>query len=132
MEISEVKRRVVETISQARRRASERQVRNDQAAREYESFLETTAIPMFKQVVNVLRAQGLMFTVFTPGGSVRLASDRTGTDFIELLLDTTGDHPQVQGHSRRSRGGRVIDSERPIGPPGALSEDDVLTFVLKE
>lgn len=131
MEISDIKRRVVETIERSRRRAAERRTRHDEAAREYESFLAQTAIPVFKQVSNVLRAEGFVFTVFTPGGSVRLMSDRSNEDYIELALDTSGDEPLVSGHTSRSRGRRVIESERPIGPPATLSENDVLSFVLR-
>ena len=131
MEISDIKRRVVETIERARRRAAERRTRHDEAAREYETFLDQTAIPVFKQVSNVLRAEGFAFTVFTPGGSVRLMSDRSTEDYIELGLDTSGDESLVSGHTGRSRGRRVVESERPIGPPAALTENDVLSFVLK-
>jgi len=131
MEISDIKRRVVETIERARRQAGERRTRSDAAAREYEVFLDRIAIPVFKQVANVLRVEGYMFTVFTPGGSVRLMSDRAMEDYVELELDTTGDEPAVSGHASRSRGRRVIESEGPLGPPATLTEEDVLSFVLK-
>ncbi|HEY3044806.1 MAG TPA: hypothetical protein VGJ39_12310 [Vicinamibacterales bacterium] len=131
MEISDIKRRVVETIERARRQAAGRRTRHDEAAREYEAFLDRAAIPVFKQVSNVLRAEGFAFTVFTPGGSVRLMSDRSTEDYIELVLDTSGDEPLVSGHTGRSRGRRVVESERPLGPPAALTENDVLSFVLK-
>ena len=131
MEISDIKRRVVDTIDRAKRRAAERRTRIDEAAREYEAFLDQMAIPLFKQVANVLRVEGFMFTVFTPGGSVRLMSDRAAEDYIELALDATGDEPVVSGHASRSRGRRVLESERPLGPPAALTEEDVLSFVLK-
>jgi hypothetical protein len=130
MEISDIKRRVVETIERARRQSAERRSRHDTAARQYEAFLEQTAIPIFKQVANVLRAEGFLFTVFTPGGSVRLMSDRSTEDYIELVLDTSGDDPTVTGRTARSRGRRVIESEHPIGPPETLTETEVLTFVL--
>jgi hypothetical protein len=103
----------------------------DEATRAYEAFLDSIAIPVFKQVSSVLRAEGFTFTVFTPGGSVRLMSDRAAEDYIELALDTAGDDPVVSGHASRIRGRRVLDSERPLGPPAALTEDDVLSFVLK-
>jgi hypothetical protein len=130
MEISEVRRRVIETIDRARRRSAERRARHEEAARQYEDFLDRIAAPVFKQVSNVLRAEGFTFTVFTPGGSVRLMSDRSTEDYIELTLDTSSDDPLVVGHTSRSRGRRVVESERSVGPPGALSEVDVLSFVL--
>jgi hypothetical protein len=131
MEISDIKRRVIETIERARRQSADRRARHDDAARQYDVFLEQIAVPLFKQVSNVLRAEGFFFTVFTPGGSVRLMSDRSTEDYIELLLDTSADEPVVTGHASRSRGRRVIESEEAIGAPGTLTETDVLSFVLK-
>ena len=131
MEISDIKRRVVETIEQARHQAAERRARTDEATREYAVFLDQIAIPVFRQVANVLRSEGYPFTVFTPGGSVRLMSDRTAEDYIELALETGGSDAVVSGHTSRSRGRRIVESELEIGPPSALGEDDVLAFVLK-
>jgi hypothetical protein len=106
----------------------------DQAAREYDIFLDRVAVPLFRQVANVLRAHGYTFKVFTPSGSVRLMSDRAAEDYIELALDAAGDEARVMGHTSRSRGGRVMESERPVAArtPAELTEDDVLRFVLTE
>jgi hypothetical protein len=89
-------------------------------------------VPIFRQVANILRAEGYLFNVFTPSGSVRLMSDRTAEDFVELFLDTSGEVPQVIGHASHSRGRRVLEAERAIGAPGELSEEAVLAFLLKE
>jgi hypothetical protein len=134
MEISDVKRRLLDTIESARKAAAGRRARIDEAGREYEPFLERIAVPLFRQAANVLRAEGYPFTVFTPGGSVRLMSDRTSEDYIELMLDTSGDEPKVIGRTSRSRGRRVIEAERPIasGAPARLAEEDVLDFLAKE
>lgn len=126
---------MLETIDRAKRNAAGRRARIDEAGREYEVFLDVVAVPVFRQVANVLRAEGYLFNVFTPSGSVRLMSDRAADDFIELFLDTTEDQPRVTGRARRSRGHRVLESEQPIGPLGPvreLTEEDVLRFVMKE
>ena len=135
MEVSDVRKRVRDAMERARRRTSERRTRNDEATRDYEKFLERIAVPLFRQIGNVLRAEGAAFTVSTPGGGVRLASDRSGGDYLELRLDTEGPTPQVMIHSTRGRGRRVIDSETPIGTGAAiasLTEEDVLVSVLTE
>jgi len=121
-------------IDRAKRSASERRARNDEAARAYERFLDQIAIPLFRQVAGALKASSYHFTVFTPGGSVRLMSDKTAEDFIELSLDTSGERPQVLGHASRARGRRVVESERPIAQKAVsdLTDEDVLEFVLKE
>src|SRR3954469_4602511 len=132
MEIADVRKRIYSTIERAKQRAAERRARGDEAARAYSTFLDTVAVPMFRQVANVLKSEGYPFSVFTPSGSVRLMSDRTAEDFVELTLDTAGDTPQVVGHTRWSRGRRVSESERPVGSPAALTEADVLDFLVKE
>jgi hypothetical protein len=134
METSDVRRRLNETIERARRTAAKRRTRADEAARDYALFLDQVAVPIFRQVAGALKASGYPFSVITPGGSVRLTSEKTAEDYIELSLDTTGDEPVVMGHSRRSRGRRVIESERPIGsgPVGALSDEHVLNFLMFE
>ena len=132
METSEVRKRLNQTIERAKRQAAERRARGDEAARTFETFLSTIAVPLVRQVANILRSDGYLFNVFTPSGSVRLMSDRAAEDFIELSLDTAGDRPQVIGHVSRSRGRRVHESERALGEPGELTEETVLEFLLKE
>ena len=132
MEVSDVRKRVYETIERARRRAAARRVRMDDAARTYETWLDQIAVPLVRQVAMVLKAESHPFTVITPGGSVRLTSDRSGSDYIELALDTTGEEPLVMGHTGRARGRRVLESEQPIGGPAIaeITEEQVLQFLM--
>ena len=134
MEISDVRRRVTETVERARRTAAERRARADEASREYATFLETIAVPLVRQVANALKVQGFPFEVFAPSGSVRLASERSADDYIEVSLDTSGDEPVILGHSRRGRGRRVIENERPVGGPriAEVTEEQLLMFLLDE
>jgi hypothetical protein len=135
MEVSDVRKRVKETIERAKRASADRRATADEAAGEYQLLLDRIAVPLFRQLVNVLRAEKYPFSVFTPGGSVRLMSDRSSDHYIELTLDTSGSRPQVIVHSSRSRGRRVTESELPVGDGKAirdLTEEDVLAVVLKE
>jgi hypothetical protein len=132
METSAVKKRLTQTIEQARKAAAERRVRSDEAGQAFATLLNKIAIPLFRQTGNVLKAEGYAFSVFTPSGSVRLMSDRSAEDFIELSLDSSGETPQVIGHVSRMRGRRVVESERAIGAPQALTEDTLLDFLAKE
>ena len=79
----------------------------------------------------MLRSEQHLFTVFTPSASVRLSSDRSAEDFVEMFLDTTGDTPSVIGHTSRNRGRRVIEAEQIIGAPDTLTEAEMLEFLLK-
>ena len=134
MEISDVKKKLLETVERARRTSADRRARADEAGRAYAVFLDTIAVPLLRQIANVLRAEGYLFQLFTPGGSVRLMSERSQQDFIELTLDSTGDTPVVMGRVSRARGSRVLASESPIRADAAiedLTEQDVLAFVMR-
>jgi hypothetical protein len=135
MDISDVRRRLRSTIEAARRAAAERRQRADAAARDYEEFLAARGIPVFHDFANALGGEGHPFKVFTPAGSVRLASSGSGEEFIELELDATQDPPQVMGRASRGRGRRMVTTERPVRKDTAiadLTEEHVLEFLLAE
>jgi len=134
METSVLRKRLADTVEAAKRTAAERRARAEAAARDYSQFLDLVAVPLFRQVANVLKASGYSFTVFTPTGSVRLMSDKASEDYIELSLDTSADQPMVMGRSSHARGRRVIENERAIAEQTVanLTEDHVLNYLLKE
>lgn len=134
METSVVRNRLRDTIERAKRLAAERRGRNDEASRAYDEFLENIAVPLVRQIANVLRVDGYPFTVFTPSGSVKLMSDRRAEDFIEIVLDTSGGTPRVLGHTSRLRGRHVVETEQPVaaGTPDGVTEEELLDFLLKE
>src|SRR5215203_2867589 len=135
MEISDIRRRLRAGIEAAKKDAQERRVRSDEAGRQYELFLRERAVPLFHSVGSALVAEGHRFKVFTPADSVRLASEASGEDFIEIALDTSADPPVVIGRTSRGRGRRQVASERPVNgdvPIADLSDEDVLAFLLAE
>ena len=133
MEVSFVRRRLKSAIDRARERSQQKRQRTAEAERAYQAFLDEVAIPVAKQLANALKVESYAFTVFTPGGGLRLASDRGRDDYVELALDTAADRSQVIGRVRRTRGSRTLDEERPVKAgvaPDGLTEDDVLEFFL--
>ena len=135
MEVSEVRRRLRTAVEEARHAAAERRRRTADAARDYEEFLGQRAVPIFHQFAAALTGEGHLFKVFTPAGSVRLASERSHEEFIEIVLDDSADPPAVVGRTSRGRGRRMISAERPVRDGVAiaeLTEEDVLTFLLQE
>jgi hypothetical protein len=139
METSVVRQRVREAIERVKRsggdRRGDRRAQMDEATRQYDVFLERVAVPLFKQVGNVLVTEGFPFTVFTPRGSVRLMSDRGKDDFLEVALDTNGAAPKLLGRASHSRGGNVTQSELVLNATtdiDSLTEEDLLGFVLSE
>ena len=134
-DVALIRKRLRSEIEQARRSASERRERAKSATRAYETFLEEIAIPTFRQLATVLRAEGIPFDVQTPSGGVRLVSDRSRDDGIELELDGTHDPPQVMLTSIRTWGRRSLRNERPVKERTAIdriTEDDLLEHLIAE
>ena len=130
-----IRKRLRSEIEQARRSAGERRERAQKASRAYETFLETIATPTFRQMATVLRAEGILFEMQSPPGAVRLVADRNRDDVIELELDESQDPPQVMLTSTRSRGSRIIRTERAVKDRTAIdriSEDDLLERLFDE
>jgi hypothetical protein len=134
METSDVRKRVLETIDRAKKQAADRRTRTDHASRAFDTFLSGTAVPLMRQIANALKVEGYAFTVFTPSGSVRLMSDKSAEDYIELALEAAGDMPRVLAHVSRSRGRRVVEAEMTVasGDPAAITQEELLAFLLKE
>lgn len=133
MEVSHVRRRLAAAIEQARRGAQQRRERSSEAQRAYATFLTDVAVPVVRMAANALKADGYPFTLATPGGSVRLISDKGRDDFIEITLDTAADPPEVIGRTSYTRGSRTITEERPVkrgASPQAITEDEFLEFVV--
>lgn len=135
-EVADVRKRVRYAIDQARRDSAERRERVAEAQRNYDTFLQSAAIPAFRMVANVLKSEGnLNFEVMTPSGGVRLQSERHREDAIEMELDTTADPPQPLVTITRARGSRLTQSDRSIkgsNPLARLTEDDVIDMLVEE
>lgn len=135
MEVSEVRRRVRAAIESARKNTQDRRARSDQAARDYETFLRDTAVPVFHVVAAALVAEGHRFKVFTPAESVRLASESSADDYIELTLDPSTDPPAVMVRISRGRGRRLVSEEKLVrdgAPAASLTDEDVLAVLTAE
>jgi len=135
MDAGLLRKRVRTEIDAARRTSAERRQAAATATRAYETFLETVAAPAFRQMANVLRAEGVPFEAQTPGGAVRLVSDRSRDDLIELSLDTTADPPQPILVTTRTRGGRLLRTERPLKDRTAIdriTEDELIEALIEE
>lgn len=135
MEVSDVRRRIRAAIETARAGAAERRARTDEASRAYDVFLESVAVPAFHTVASALMGEGHRFKVITPGRAVRMSSERSPEDFIELALDTERDAPAVVMLASRGRGRRMVSSERLVRedlPIAKLADKDVVAALLEE
>jgi hypothetical protein len=135
IEVSEIRKRLRQALEQVKRERAERRARADAAGRAYEAFLADIATPVFRMFSSALKADGHPFAVFTPAGGLRLMSERSNDDFIELFLDTDADPPIASARVNRGRGRRLISAERPVREHTAveqLTDEDVVEFLLRE
>jgi hypothetical protein len=136
MDVSDLRKRILHALDNARKDAATRRTAVDEAARAYEQFLATIAVPLLRQAQAVLRAEGQLFTVHAPAESARLAADASPQTFIEFTLDTATAIPQVLGRVSLARGRQgVVVLERPLASGkivAELVEDDAAQFLVTE
>ncbi len=135
IEVSEIRKRLRHTMEQVKRAHAERRARADAAGKAYETFVREIATPVFRMFAAALKAEGYPFSVFTPADGLRLMSERSSDDFIEIFLDTAADPPIVSARVNRGRGRRLVTAEAPIREGTAvdqLSDEDVTEFLLRE
>ena len=149
MDTGEVNKRLKIATERARAHAADRRQKDAEATKAYETFLDRVATPLMKQLASALKAEGHGFTLFTPAGNPRLASDRQRDDFIELALErgdsaaadgavedaALGDTAlQVVGRVSHVRGSRTLTWTQPVkagnSAPGSLTDEQLLSFLL--
>lgn len=133
LEVSSVRRLVAGRLADLRRAAALRRERAAVAERDYAGFLAEAATPAFTLVAQVLSAENHPFRVTTPGGGVRMASDRSPRTYVDLRLDTSASDPMVVAEVSRERGHRVLVDDRPLAPGraiGSLTDQDVVEFLV--
>ncbi len=134
MDVSDLRKRILRALDEARKDAATRRTVVDEAGAAYAKFLENVAVPLLRQAQGVLKAERQAFTVHTPAGSARLASDAAPETFVEVVLDATGAKPHVLGRVSLSRGRQgVVVEEKPIAPDtpiAELADTDLADFLL--
>jgi hypothetical protein len=136
MEISLVRKRLRDSIEDARKNATARRAANQEAIAAWEQVLERVVTPLFQQVSQVLKSEGYAFRVITPAGTIRLSSERSADDYIEVGLDTSGPAPVVLARVNRTRGRERFNEEHIVASgdaiPGLSDERllDLLTSML--
>jgi hypothetical protein len=134
LEPAQIRRRVQMRLADLKRAAGVRREKVGAAERAYETFLTDVATPTVSAVAQSLSAEGYPYRVTTPGGIVRMTSDRSSRTYVEIRLDTAGAEPQVLAEVGRERGSRVLADERPIAPGmpiDAIRDEQVLAALLE-
>ena len=136
MDTSDLRKRILRALDDARKDATARRGTVDDAARAYDKFLADIAVPLMRQASTVLNAEGHKFSVHTPANSVRLASDGAPETFLEFEFDGASAAPQVIGRVSLARGRQgLVVVERPVAEGktvAELGEADVSKFLVEE
>ena len=136
MDVSELRRRILRALDDAKNDAALRRTEVDASQRAYDEFLERVAVPVLRQTQLVLKAEGHPFTVHAPAGGARIVSETAPETFLEFVLDQSGERPLVIGRTSRQRGrGRVVVDERPVvidKPIASVTDEDVAAFLVTE
>jgi hypothetical protein len=132
-DLTDLRRRVRQAMQDAKRKAAERRASRDAAAAAWATAVAEIVEPVSTNVAAAMTGEGLPFRLETPRGTVRLVSERSADDYIELVLDDADerDAPEVIGRTVRGRGRQSVTVvEELLGPPSELSEDRVILFLM--
>jgi hypothetical protein len=133
VEVSSVRKQLQTRVAESRRTAKIRREAVSQAQAAYNAFLDQIAVPVARQLISALKAEGFSWNVSTPSGMVRIAADAGREDFIEIDFDASGDAPRVVGRVSYGRGSRLMREEQALAAgalPGDITDQDVLDYLL--
>ena len=114
LDAGEVRKRLRQTIEAAKREAAARRIALAGEQQAFDAFLENHAVPVLRHVASALKAEGHVFQVLTPAGTVRLQSDREQNDYLEIVLEATAAR-------RPSSDVRASCADRSWRPPSSAS-----------
>jgi hypothetical protein len=133
MEVVQIRRRVQARLADIKRAAGERREKVAAAERAFGPFLADVAVPTVNAIAQSLSAEGYAYRVTTPGGAIRMASDRSNRTYLEIRLDAAGREPRLVAQVGRERGSRVFEDERPVCEGMAIesvTDEDLLAALL--
>ena len=132
-ELADLRRRVRQAIQDAKQQAAARRAARDEASAAWATAVAEIVEPAATNVAAALTGEGMPFRLDTPRGTIRLVSERSADDYIEIVLDDSDerDAPEVIGRTVRARGRQSVTVvEELLGPPSQLSEDRVIVFFM--
>lgn len=134
MDVSELRKRILRAVDDARKDATVRRSLVDEAVKAYGEYLNTVVVPMLKQTATIVNASGGTFVVSTPADTARLSAQQATETYLEIALDRSGSEPEVVGRVSLARGrhGTIVD-ERPVAagkPVEKLTEDDLAAYLI--
>ncbi|MCC6164022.1 MAG: hypothetical protein IT182_11805 [Acidobacteria bacterium] len=124
LETAEVRRQLTHRLAELRKAQTLRRTAIDAARGAFDAVLEREIAPTVRQLAQALKAEGFGFSVQTPASAVRLISDRSSDNMIEVVLELGGAQPAVVVRSAFVRGRRQIEDERALAEGDAIASLD--------
>lgn len=123
LEAADVRKQLTHRLAELRKAQTQRRAANDKARTDFEAVLEREIAPTVRQFAQALKAEGHGFSVQTPAGAVRLVSDRSAENAMEVVLEA-GATPAVVLRWNVTRGRRQHDGERTLASGDAIATID--------
>jgi hypothetical protein len=124
LETAEVRRQLTHRLAELRKAQAQRRSTADAARTAFDAVLEREIAPTVRQLAQALKAEGFAFSVQTPASTVRLVSDRSSDNVIDIVLELSGAQPSVLVRSAFTRGRRQLDDERVLAQGEGIASLD--------
>lgn len=124
LETAEVRRQLTHRLAELRKAQTQRRSAVDAARAAFDAVLEREIAPTIRQLAQALKAEGFPFSVQTPASTVRLVSDRSSDNVIDIVLELGGPQPAVVARSAFTRGRRQVEDERTLATGDAIAALD--------
>jgi hypothetical protein len=124
LETAEVRRQLTHRLAELRKAQAQRRTAGDAARAAFESALEKEIAPTVRQFAQALKAEGFTFSVQTPASTVRLVSDRSSDNVIDIVLEIGSGQPTVVVRSAYTRGRRQLEAERTLAEGEGIASLD--------
>jgi hypothetical protein len=133
LETAEVRRQLTHRLAELRKAQTQRRATAEAARAAFEGVLEREIAPTMRQFAQALKAEGFPFSVQTPASTVRLVSDRSSDNVVDIVLELGGAQPAVVVRTAFTRGRRQLEDERTLAQGDAIASldgDRVLAVLL--
>ncbi len=124
LETADVRRQLTHRIAELKKAQAQRRQAIEAARVAFEQVLEREIAPTVRQFAQALKAEGFPFSVQTPASTVRLVSDRSSDNVIDVVLEPGGTQPAVVVRRAFSRGRRQLEDERVLAEGDAIAGID--------
>jgi hypothetical protein len=133
IDTGEIRKRLRLTIDRTRKAAAAQRAESDAAAGSFAPFVERTAAPVFRGLVQALRSEGYLFSLETPADAIRITSDRSAGDYIEITVDANRRPVALVARTAYTRGRRSFEQEHLVREGAdfdAVTDEQLLELML--